>query len=174
MKTLYLLLVGIALTACGTMQSIVKSSFPYTATLTIPALSETGKEYSAISMASSFDQNFVPKGNDADHVNAVRVVSAKLHASTPNDYEIGQLSSVQIYLSKADGKNEQMVAWHKNISPTTGNELVLDIDNSRFIDDLIRQRSVRMRMVYKLRNKAAIDVSLQAVLNIAAYPDKRN
>ncbi|MES2275390.1 MAG: hypothetical protein V4592_05170 [Bacteroidota bacterium] len=173
MKTLYLLLVSVALTACGTMQSIVKSSFPYTANVVIPATAETGKEFSSTGTANSFDQIFVKDGNDANNVNAVRIVSAKLQATDPSDFNIGQIVSVQIYVSKTDGKDEEMVASRKDINPNIGNSLVLDIDNTHFLDELIRQPSLRVRMAYKLRNKTTTDVNLHVVLNIAAYPNNQ-
>jgi hypothetical protein len=173
MKTVYLLLAALALSACGTMQSIVKSSFPYTTTLTIVSTTDVNKEHSAISTANSFDQNFAKGGNDAAHVNAVRIISAKLESTEPSDFNIGQLSSVQIYLSKIDGKGEEMVASRKNINPTIGNSLVLDTDNAHFLDDIVRQPNVRVRMVYKLRNKITADIKLHLVMNIAAYPNGR-
>lgn len=172
MKTLYLLLVSIALSACGTMQSIVKSSFPYTANVDIPGKGEAGKEYSATGTASSFDQIFVK--NDANNINAVRIISAKLEATDPADFNIGQLSSVQVYVSKTDGKDEEMVASRKDINPTIGNSLVLDIDNAHFLDELVRQPNLRVRVAYKLRDNIIRGVNLHVVLNIAAYPDKRN
>lgn len=170
MKTLYLLLISMALTACGTMQSIVKSSFPYTTNLVIPHTAVAGRDYSAIGTASSFDQNFVRHGNNADKVNAVRIISAKLQATNPSDYNIGQIASVKVYMSKDDGKDEEMVASRKDITPNIGNTLVLDIDNSHFLDELVREPSVRVRMEYKLRGVSNVDVNLHVVLSIAAYP----
>jgi hypothetical protein len=170
MKTMYLLLLSVALTACGTMQSIVKSSFPYTANLVIPSTSEAGKQYSSISTANSIDQSFVKGGNDANNVNAVRIISAKLQCVEPSDFNISQLASVEIYMGKADGKDEEMVASRKDIGPNVGNSMVLDIDNTHFLDELVRQPSIRIRMVYKLRGKASTDVNLHVILGIAAYP----
>ncbi|MBE9667991.1 hypothetical protein [Mucilaginibacter boryungensis] len=172
MKTAYLLLVALTLSACGTMQSIVKSSFPYTATLTISHTADVGKEYSAMSTANSFDQNFAKGGNDAAYVNAVRIISAKLQSTDPSDFNIGQLASLQVYVSKIDGKGEEMVASRKNINPTIGNSLVLDIDNTHFLDEIVRESNVRVRLVYKLRNAIHTDVKLHLVMNIAAYPNK--
>lgn len=174
MKTLYLLLVGLALSACGTMQSIVKSSFPYTANVEIPGGGVAGKEYSATSTANSFDQVFVKDGSDADNINAVRIISAKLLATEPTDFNIGQLTSVQVYLSKMDGRDEAMVASRKDINPTIGNSLVLDIDNAHFLDELVRQPNLRVRVVYKLRNNLTKGVNLHVVLSIAAYPNKQS
>jgi hypothetical protein len=171
MKTVYLLLAALMLSACGTMQSIVKSTFPYTATLTISHVADVNKEYTAVSMANSLDQNFAIGGNDAEHVNAVRIISAKLQSTDPSDFNIGQLASVQVYVGKTDGKDEEMVASRKNINPVVGNSLVLDTDNAHFLDEIVRQPNIRVRLVYKLRNKITTDVKLHLVMNIAAYPN---
>src|SRR5437588_4129966 len=100
---LVILLTGFS--SCAMFQSIVKSSFPYTTTLVIPASSHAGNEYSAISMANSFDQNFTKTGNNGDRITLVRIISAKLMSTDPSDYNIGNLSAVRIYLSKEDGKD---------------------------------------------------------------------
>jgi len=153
------------------MESIVKSSFPYTTDVMITKTSMPGKEYSSVNEASSLDQSFRKSGNNADKIDAVHIISAQLRAAGRNaDYNIGQLSSVQIYMSKANGKDEVMVASQKNINPATGNTMLLDIDNSHFLDELVREPSVSVRVKYKLRNKTSKDVNLRVILNMAAYP----
>ena len=151
-------------------QSLVKSSFPYTTTFTVPAASQPGNEYSATSIATSFDQNFSKKGNNADWITLVRVVSAKLISQDPTDYNMGNLASVKIYLSKDDGKDEILVASRSDISANAGNNITLDIDNSKFLDELVREPSIRVRMAYKVRQRYKIDVNLHVVLGLAAYP----
>ena len=153
---------------CAMFQSIVKSSFPYTATLVVPASSKPGSEGSAISMATSFDQNF--NKNNGDRITLVRIVSAKLMSIEPTDYNIGNLSSVSIYLSKEDGQNEIMVASRSDIGANVGNSVVLDIDNSNMLDELVREPQIRVRMAYKARKAIKTDASVQVVLGLAAYP----
>lgn len=151
-------------------QSIVKSSFPYTATIVIPASSHTGNEYSAISVANSFDQNFSKSGNNGDRVTLVRIISAKLMSIEPSDYNIGNLYAVKIYLSKEDGKDEILVASRDDIGAAVGNNVVLDIDNSHLLDELVREPNIRVRMAYKVRHGFKNDVSLHVVLGLACYP----
>jgi len=160
----------IFLGSCGMFQSIVKSTFPYTTTLTIPASSKPGAEYTAISMATSYDQDFTKDGNNAGHIEDVRVVSAKLRSVDPADFNIGNLVSVRFYMSTHDGKDEVLVASRTDITQGVGNTMVLDIDNSNFLDELIRQPDVRIRMVYKLRNGITSDANLRLSLGLSAYP----
>lgn len=160
----------VTISGCAMFQSIIKSSFPYTTTLVIPASSKTGNEYSAISTATSFDQNFTKTGNNGDKISQVRVISAKLISIDPTDYNIGNLVSVKIYLSKEDGKDEVLVASRNDIGATVGNNVVLDIDNSQLLDELVREPSIRVRMTYKLRQTFSSDANLHVVLGLAAYP----
>ena len=165
-----LVILCIAISACAMFQSIVKSSFPYTTTLVVPASSHAGNEYSAISMATSFDQNFSKKGNNGDRITLVRIVSAKLMSTEPTDYNIGDLSAVRIYLSKEDGQDEILVASRDDIGANVGNNVVLDIDNSHMLDELVREPQIRVRMAYKVRKGFRSDASLHVVLGLAAYP----
>jgi len=165
-----LMILFAAISSCAMYQSLIKSSFPYTTTFTVPAVSQPGNEYSAISIATSFDQNFSKTGNNADRITLVRVISAKLLSQDPTDYNIGNLASVKIYLSKDDGKDEILVASRSDISTNAGNNITLDIDNSKFLDELVRDPSIRVRMAYKVRKSYKIDVNLHVVLGLAAYP----
>ncbi|WP_426670029.1 hypothetical protein ACPPVU_02045 [Mucilaginibacter sp. McL0603] len=158
------------ISSCAMFQSMVKSSFPYTTTLVVPAASQAGNSYSAISMATSFDQNFSKSGNNGDRITLVRIVSAKLTSTEPSDYNIGNLQSVRIFLSKEDGTDEIVVAERNDIGANAGNNVVLDIDNSHMLDELVREPGIRVRMAYKVRKGFSTDASLHVVLGLAAYP----
>lgn len=151
-------------------QTFIKSSFPYTCTLTVPASAQPGAEYSAINIANSFDQNFSKSGNNGDRITLVRVTSAKLMSVEPTDYNIGSLSSVQIYISKEDGKDEMLVAQRDDIGANAGNNVTLDIDNTKFLDQLVREPNIRVRMAYKVRKGYSRDVSVHVILGLSAYP----
>ena len=170
-RLIYILaILVIIVSGCAMFQSIIKSSFPYTTTLTIPASSKAGNDYSAISMANSFDQNFSKSGNNGDKISQVRVISAKLRSVEPSNYSIGNIEWVKIYLSKEDGKDELLVASRTDISPNEDNDMILDIDNTQLLDDLVRESGIRVRMAYKLRHAVTTDVSLHVILGLAAYP----
>lgn len=164
-------LIMMIFSGCAMFESIVKSTFPYTTTLTIPATSQPGNEYTATSMATSFDQGFTKDGNNANRVSEARVVSAKLRSTEPTNFNIGTLMSVKFYMSKPDGKDEVLVASRTDITRDVGNTMVLDIDNSHFLDQLIRMPDIRIRMVYKLRSNIRTDVNLRLVLGLSAYPN---
>jgi hypothetical protein len=170
-KALFIsLLLPLLVSSCGMLQSIVKSSFPYTATLVIPAAAQTGKSYAAVSLATSFDQNFSSDGNNGNNVSEVSIVSASLELTEPATFNLGNIKSLKVYLAREDGKDEVLVATRSEIAPDVGNSIVLDIDNSTFLDKLIRQPNIRVKMVYELRRKIDTDASLHLILGLNAYP----
>jgi len=160
---------GIA--ACSTMQSLVRSTFPYTATLIVPASAKVNATLSATSPASSFDQVFTGQGSNTSSIKEVRIASAKILASNPANQRLGVFKSIRLYISRGDGSSEVMVAQRTDISSTVGNNLVLDIDNSRFLDEYIKGSTVRVRMEYELRDALNSDVSVKASLGFSTAPD---
>jgi hypothetical protein len=156
--------------SCAMLQSVVKSTFPYTATMVIPASAKIDEPQTALSTGNSYDQDFTKDGNNAGKISEVRIISARLESKDPSDYNIGNISSLRVYMGKSDGSDEVMVAIRKDISPNSGNSITLDLDNSHFLDELVRQPSVRIRMVYRLRKAAATDVSLKVSLGIGSNP----
>jgi hypothetical protein len=157
---------------CAMMQSMVKSTFPYTTTLEIPKSSPVGVPLSVTGMATSFDQDFKKDGNNADKVSEVRMVSAKMESRDPSDFNIGNLAWVKVYMSKADSTDEVLVASRTDITPGVGNSMVLDIDNSAFLDQQVREPKVRIRMAYQLRNHIDINANLRVVLGLRAFPNR--
>jgi hypothetical protein len=173
-KQLLFMALAMVFCGCGTVQSIVKSSLPYTSTLNIPASAETSAEQFTISTATSLDQSFSRKGNNARKVNGVHIISAKLQAINPGGFNIGNFSSVKIYLSKPDGNVELPVASQLNIAENTGNAIVLEIDNSHLLDELVREENIKVRLIYKLRNKIDAPADLRLTMSLTAYPDKKD
>jgi hypothetical protein len=156
------------LVSCSTLQSIVKSTFPYTSTLIIPASSQTGKTFSATSSASSIDQIFTGSGSNTSQISQVRMSSAKIEAISPSTQNLGVFKSIKIYL--LNGINQALVASRNDVSTTTGNSLVLDIDNSKFLDEYVKSGDVRLRMDYVLQNGLSVDLSVRASLGFNTSP----
>ena len=171
-KNVFILLSIICINlGCGTVQSIIKSSFPYTATLVVPMSSKSDVVINATSTASSFDQIF---GNQdgANYIKDVRVASARLDASSPTTQNLGIFKSVKLYIINGSGA-EVMVASRSDISENIGNNLVLDVDNSRFLDEYVKGSNLRVRMEYVLRNNLTSDVSVRAAINLSSSPNTK-
>ena len=170
MKRLALILITISSVAvgCATVQSIIKSTFPYTSSLIIPANSKINTTLSATSSASSFDQIFGNQ-NGANYIKEVRVASVRLDASNPTNQNLGVLKSVKIFLINSSG-SEVMVASRNDVSINNGSNLVLDVNNSRFVDDYVKGNNLRVRMEYSLKSSLSSDVSLRAAINFSSTP----
>lgn len=163
--------IGSILTGCAAVQSIVRSTFPYTATLIIPASARTNTTLSSTSQASSFDQIFTGQGSNTDAVKDVRIASAKIEASSPSGQSLGVFKSIRIYLSRGDSSSEVMVASRDDIASTVGSSIMLDADTSRLLDDYIKGSTVRIRMEYVLRNSLNTDISIKASLGFNVAPN---
>ncbi|WP_017260088.1 hypothetical protein [Pedobacter arcticus] len=162
----------IFISSCATIQSIVKSTFPYTATLIVPANQSTGKNYSATSPASSLDQIFTGSNSNTDQISQVRINSAKIEAINPSNQNLGVFKSVKVYL--LNGNTEVMVASRNDVASTVGKSLVLDIDNSKFLDSYLKNGPVRIRVDYILQNNLGVDLSIKASLGFNTSPSTSN
>ena len=167
-----LIILTVFVSSCATLQSIVKSTFPYTSTLVIPASSQTGRTFSATSTASSIDQIFTGSGSNTSQISQVRMATAKIEAVSPASQNLGIFKSVKVYLM--NGSNEVLVASRNDISSTVGSSLVLVIENSRFIDEYLKSGSVRVRMDYVLQSGSSVDLSVRASLGFNTSPNTAN
>ena len=165
---------GSILTGCAAVQSVVRSTFPYTATLLVPRSSATNSTLSATSQASSLDQIFTGQGSNTDAVKDIRIASAKIEATSPSSQNMGAFKSIRIYLSRGDSSSEIMVASRNDIGANVGSSIMLDIDNSRLLDDYIKGSTVRVRMEYVLRDALSVDLSLRASLGFSVAPKTVN
>ena len=64
-----------------------------------------------------------------------------------------------------------MVASRSDVAENIGSNLVLDVDNSRFVDNYIKGNNLRIRMEYVLRNSLTSDVSVRAAINFSSSPN---
>ncbi|MEJ7557172.1 MAG: hypothetical protein WKF66_02620 [Pedobacter sp.] len=160
----------IAITGCATVQSIIKSTLPYTATLVIPASGKANTTTSAKSSATSIDQVFGNQ-NGTSYIKDVRIASAKLTAYNPTSASLGMFKSVNLYISSGSS-GEILVASRTDVQANIGSDLVLDIDNSRFLDNYIQGGSISVRLEYVLRNNATTDVSVKTSLSFTSVPKK--
>lgn len=167
-KLIYALTVSALFASCATLQSVVRSTFPYTSTLIIPASNRTNSTMSVSSSASSFDQIFTGQGTNTSQVTQVRMASAKIDAISPSNQSLGVFRSVKVYL--VYGTNQTLVASRNDISASAASSLVLDVDNSKFLDDYLKSGSVRVRVDYVLQNQLPVDLSVRATLGFNVPP----
>ncbi|MFD0751114.1 hypothetical protein ACFQZS_13245 [Mucilaginibacter calamicampi] len=167
---LLVVMVACLLAACGTMQSIVLSTIPYTTPLAVAASAKTGQTLTSIGTASSFDKVIFKNGENVNRINAVKVISAELKTVLPADFELGQLSSIKIYMVTADESDAVLVASKEKITADAGGTIKLDLNNSSFLDRFIRQPDIKIKMIYTLRSAVTADANLLMVMNFSATP----
>lgn len=165
------MIITVLISACATVQSIVRSTFPYIATLTIPSSKEVNKALSVTSPASSFDQILTGQGSNTTAIKDVRISSARLDATSPSGQTMSAFKTIKMYISRGDSASEVLVASRDDIGPSIGNSIMLDIDNSKLLDEYIKGSTVRVRMEYILRTELSADVTIKTILGFSVAPN---
>ena len=87
------MVVAVSVTSCGTVQSIVQNTVPYTTNVLVSSGSAASQEYSTTSSATSFAQ-YVGAGTDM--VQNIRVTSAKVTATSQSvNPDLGIFKSIK-------------------------------------------------------------------------------
>lgn len=101
------------LVSCGTVQSIVQNTFPYTTNVLISTGVPADKEVASTSTATNVQTWF--GGNNNAQIKDVRLSDAKISVASPVGGNLSALKSVKIYIS-SDGTGEKLVASRSDIS----------------------------------------------------------
>ena len=164
------MLMFLLLGGCSAIQSIVRSTFPYTAILGIPPTSATTETHSAIAQASSFDQVFTGQGSNTKAISGVHLSALMLEATNPSGQSLGLFKSIKIYILRGDSVKEQLIATRTDIASTVGNKIMLDANTTLILDEYIKESSVRIRMEYVLNTAITTNLTLKANLSFETSP----
>lgn len=166
MKNLFLsaLVVGATAVSCGTVQSIVQNTFPYTANVLVSTGVPANQEITSTSTASNV-QSWMGGNNNAQIKN-IRISDAKVNVVSGSD--LSALKSVKVYISSS-GAGEKLVASRSDIS-TSGNSVTLDLNDTSYLDNIVKSSDLNVRTVYVLRNQVAQDTNLRVSLNFSSVP----
>ncbi|MCW3161937.1 hypothetical protein [Chryseobacterium oryctis] len=155
-----------ALVSCGTVQSLVQNTFPYTANVLVSTGVPADKEVSSTSTASNVQTWF--GGNNNAKIKDVRISDAKIAVVSPTGGNLSALKSVKVYVSSG-GTNERLVASRTNIS-TNSSSLNLDLNDTGFLDEVVKSSGLTVRTVYELKNQTSSDMNLKVSLNFSSVP----
>jgi hypothetical protein len=168
MKNIFLtaIVASAALVSCGTVQSLVQNTFPYTANVLVSTGVPADKEVSSTATASNVQTWF--GGNNNAKIKDVRLSDAKISVVSPSGGNLSALKNIKVYIS-ANGTGEKLVASRSNIS-SNSSSLNLDLDNNGFLDEVVKSTGVTVRTVYELKNQTSSDMSLKVALNFSSIP----
>lgn len=160
------------LSACSAVQSVIRSTFPYTASLLIPKTDKIDTLLSVRSQASTLDQIITGYGSNTKAIKDVRLASVKIDANTPVGQSIGIFKSMKVYISRGDSSKELLIASRNEIAASLGSSIMLDTDSTVFLDDFIKGSTVRVRLEYELRNSISNEINLKASLALSVTSKK--
>ncbi|MDC8106588.1 hypothetical protein MTQ00_18875 [Chryseobacterium sp. B21-037] len=130
MKNIFLTAVAasVALVSCGTVQSLVQNTFPYTANVLVSTGVPADKEVSSTATASNVQTWF--GGNNNAKIKDVRLADAKISVVSPSGGNLSAFKNIKVYIS-SNGTGERLVASRSNIS-SNSSSLNLDLNNNGF------------------------------------------
>lgn len=168
MKNIFLTaaVASVALVSCGTVQSLVQNTFPYTANVLVSTGVPADKEVSSTSTASNVQTWF--GGNNNAKIKDVRISDAKVSVVSPAGGSLNAFKSIKVYILSS-GTGERLVASRTNIS-TDASSLNLDLATSGFLDEVVKSTGVTVRTVYELKNQTSSDMNLRIALNFSSVP----
>ena len=154
------------LVSCGTVQSLVQNTFPYTANVLVSTGVPANQEVSSSTTASNVQSWF--GGNNNAQIKDVRISDAKVTVVSPSNGSLSDFKSFKVYIS-SDGSAEKLVASRSDFS-NSGNSLNLDIKDSGYLDNVVKSNNLKLRTVYELKNTASSDMNLRISLNFSSIP----
>lgn len=157
-----------ALVSCGTVQSLVQNTFPYTTNVLVSTGVPADKEVSSTATATNVQTWF--GGNNNAQIKDVRISDAKISVVSPSGGNLSALKSIKVFISSS-GTKERLVASRSGIS-TDGSSLNLDLNDSGFLDEVVKSSGVTVRTVYELKNQTSSDMNLKIALNFSSVPAK--
>lgn len=156
----------VALASCGAVQSIVQNTFPYTTNVLVSTGVPADKEVSSTATASNV-QTWVGGNNNAQ-IKDVRISDAKISVASPVGSNLSALKSVKIYIS-SNGTGEKLVA-SRSVIDTNSSSLNLDLNDTGFLDTVVKSSGLTVRTVYELKNQTSSDMNLKVALNFSSVP----
>lgn len=172
MKKLFFVFMGISLvmSSCATVQSLVRSTFPYTSTMTVPASSKAQTVQSVSGMAAGFDQVLTGQTSNTSAIKDVRLLSVKLEINSLVNQSLSVFKTIKIYISRGDSRKEHLIAASTDVPSTASGVLVLDADTQTLLDEYIKGSTVRLRLEYELREQISTDIVIKTSLGLDASP----
>jgi len=162
------IIASVALVSCGTVQSLVQNTFPYTTNVLISTGVPANKEVSSTATATNVQTWF--GGNNNAKIKDVRISDAKISVVSPSGGNLGDFKSVKIYVS-SNGTGEKLVASRSDIS-TGSSSLNLDLNDTGFLDEVVKSSGLTVRTVYELKNQTSSDMNIKVALNFSSVPAK--
>ncbi|MPS63354.1 MULTISPECIES: hypothetical protein [Chryseobacterium] len=160
------IIASVALVSCGTVQSLVQNTFPYTANVLISTGVPANKEVSSTATASNVQTWF--GGNNNAKIKDVRISDAKVSVVSPSGGNLSDFKSVKVYVSSS-GTGERLVASRSDIS-TSSSSINLDLNDTGYLDEVVKSTGLTVRTVYELKNQTSSDMNIKIALNFSSVP----
>lgn len=156
----------VSLISCGTVQSIVQNTFPYTANVLVSTGVPANQSVTSTATANNVQSWF--GGNNNAQIKNVQISDAKISVVSPSNGSLEALKSVKVYISSA-GNSERLVASRDDIN-TNSKVISLDINDTNHLDSVVKNNDLQIKTVYTLKQQTDTDLNLKVSLNFNSVP----
>ena len=141
-----LLAMAAAVTGCKTLDKLTKFDMDYETSVTIPATVgiNTPFDIPTPPITTNSDSKFSVNDTRKDLIEEIVLKKLTLIVDVPADGDFSFLNSIEIYI-KADGLDEQKIAWKNNIPNDIGDVLELETSGTD-LKEYIKKESFELRV----------------------------
>lgn len=165
MKKTSIILLGAMLFgySCTVQKTTLKSSFGYSSLINIPESKNVDSPQSAKNVVINMAQ-LLGMQQTATRLTNATVTSAKIEVVNVKGQKLDIFKSVKLFL--ADENSEVMIGSKNDIPENIGNKLVLELDNTRFIDNYVKDGEMKFRLEYVLRKRTEDGINVKASVEV--------
>lgn len=173
MKHIGLCLVLLAMIAggCKQVRELLRFNVNFTQDFTIPKGGVPGASVNIGSEVPVDENTFKNKGTALALVEEIRINKIKLTIIEPSGQTFRFLETINIFISKADGTDEQKIAFKDPVSPDIANVLELDTDQGPVLDDYFKANKFKFRIEAKLRRAVEANLKVRADFTFSVIAD---
>lgn len=147
---------------CKEIDKLTQFDLDYTSEVTIPANAGINIPIDILTpdIETNTEDEFAVNDTRKDLVEEITLKEAKLRILSPDGQNFDFLKTIRIYI-RAEGLDEQLIAWKENIADGSGSELALNTSD----EDLkvyIKKESFKLRFYVKTDQAITQDIKIEA------------
>lgn len=157
--------------SCRPVKELLRFNIHFARSVTIPQGGVPGVTFQVASDVPVDENTFKHKGTALSLVKEIRIEGMKLTIVDPSNETFRFLESINVYISKADGSDEQKIAFKDPVDPDIGNVLELETNNGVLLDNYFKADRFRFRIEGRQRGVLENDLEVKVDFTFSVVAD---
>lgn len=157
--------------ACGSLKELLRFDINFSRSFTIPKGGVPGITWQNSVEIPVDESTFENKGTVLSNVKEIRADAIKFTIVNPTSQTFRFLESINVYISSADGLNEQKLAFKSPVDPNIGNVLELETNKDLMLDQYFKADKFRLRLEGRLRRAVEQNLDTKADFTFSVVAD---